>query len=263
MGKKAHQAKTHRTQQQTQEHARQARLRCLANEHPVQKTEEPKDSAWHGNQEQENPMDLSKILKPSSFTDYCLTVFTGLLAAVAIWQSVVTSGQLGVMRTDQRAWVQFQVQHKPDEDVISLQLTSGQPIVLPFQIINTGKTPAKYIDGRIYYDFPETGSEPPLNLVNSNDLEHAFNKVEAGMINPAEALKMYGERPERPGVAKVATDDEVIRARERKIHLAVFGIMNYDDVFGVHHWIKFCKWISVDPYYSTEGCTKFNSIDDN
>src|ERR1035441_861988 len=43
---------------------------------------------------------------PSSFTDWCLAVFTLALTITAIYQFRITNRQLNVMQIDERAWVE-------------------------------------------------------------------------------------------------------------------------------------------------------------
>lgn len=42
-----------------------------------------------------------------TFTDWCVAVFTFVLAAAAIYQFTVMNGQLDTMRKDQRPWIDF------------------------------------------------------------------------------------------------------------------------------------------------------------
>ena len=225
---------------------------------------EPAEAANpQGENKKENPMTPREHLKPSSFTDYCLAVFTGLLVAVAIWQILITKGQLGVMRNDERAWLK--VESQPDTaggDLTSVNITIGQPVTYPFQISNIGKTAARNIDAKIFYAITYANQEPPLDHVMQFS-KYAHNNLISGIVFPGGVLKQIGERPGNEGHSMPATDAEVEAIKEGKGYLAVFGIVDYDDVFDVHHWTKFCIWISKTGTFQTRECAEFNKVDDN
>jgi hypothetical protein len=260
MSKHKHNRERERAYQRALQEAERIRL-LNAVPVPAENQEEPPEAPDHNRQsEEEKPMGMRESLKPSSFTDYCLAVFTGLLVVVAIWQIAITKGQLGAMRNDQRAWLKVDLQPSTSGgDHTIVTITVGQPVTYPFQITNIGKTAARNIDAKIFSAITYANQEPPLDHVMQAS-KYAHNHVTAGIVFPSDILKQIGERPGNEGASMPATEAEVEVIQEGKGYLAVFGIVDYDDVFDVHHWTKFCIWISKTGTFQTEGCTKFNDV---
>ena len=54
------------------------------------------------------------------------------------------------------------------------------------------------------------------------------------------------------------TSTEIIAfIAQGKAYLAIYGIITYDDVFGAHHWTKFCTWPATNGVFHTYECTQF------
>lgn len=199
----------------------------------------------------------------STFTDWCLAAFTLALAVTGVYQFVIIWHQLDVMRTDQRAWLQFQAQpDKPGVDTTTLAATVGQPIMYPFRVTNSGKTPATNVSMSIYLDIVDASREPALETVDQN-LPHAHAHVTSGIIFPNADFKAPTYRLDDSASPLPATQAEVTAIAQGKAYMAVYGIITYDDVFGAHHWTKFCTWPATNGSFHTYRCTQFNSVDAN
>jgi hypothetical protein len=61
----------------------------------------------------------------------------------------------------------------------------------------------------------------------------------------------------------VATDEEMKMIANGTGYFVVYGIIKYDDIFGVHHWTKFCDWNSSNGNFNTFACTDYNDQDSN
>lgn len=213
--------------------------------------------------EKENPMGLREGFKPSSFTDYCLAVFTGLLVVVAIYQIIITKGQLDAMRTDERAWLRLGPQpDTPGVEKSSISITCGQPVNYPFQIANIGKTGAINIEAQLYYSILDASQDVPIYEIDDTSTDHPHNYFTTGFIYPNEAMKYTGWRPQKGNSPLLVTKDESIGYRDGMKYLAIFGIVSYDDVFGNHHWAKFCRWWANIGHFNAESCARFNSVGD-
>jgi len=72
----------------------------------------------------------------------------------------------------------------------------------------------------------------------------------------------------RHGSAQPAMDlltyAEIEDLTHQRAYIAVHGIVTYDDIFGSHHWTKFCAWKSGSVgTYSAIKCADYNNVDDN
>jgi uncharacterized repeat protein (TIGR01451 family) len=202
----------------------------------------------------------------SSITDWCIAVFTLVLAGASIYQFVVIGRQLDVMRKDQRAWLKVGAQ--PDTfgaETAHWNITTGQPVTYPLQVINVGKTPARNVVMNIFMDIVDSSQEPPLDRVEGAKAgsPYPFARITAGIVFPNSNFKQLVVRPMKGDGPLVATDSEVSAIRDGKAYLAVYGIITYDDVFKTHHWTRFCEWDGLNGTFHTERCTKYNNVDDN
>ena len=59
------------------------------------------------------------------------------------------------------------------------------------------------------------------------------------------------------------TSPKITAIADGKSYVAIYGIITYDDVFGDHHWTKFCSWPAINGVFHTYQCTQFNSVDAN
>jgi uncharacterized repeat protein (TIGR01451 family) len=151
---------------------------------------------------------------------------------------------------------------KPGSDISSVHADVGQPMTYPLGIKNTGKTPARNMIAKIFLDIIDSDQEPPLSRVADATYERGI--ITAGILFPDSDIKQPIIRPTQDGKARLTTDSEVKALQEGKAYIAIYGIITYDDVFGVHHWTKFCKWQGVpNSTYHASQCTAYNSVDGN
>src|SRR5437867_1893043 len=102
-------------------------------EHQTERAEAGYEKREH---KQESEMGLREAIKRSSLTDWCIMLFTGVLTVVGYYQLTAMSGQLGVMREDQRPWVGL----KELGSIPPLAANVSFPIWI--NIGNFGKSPA-------------------------------------------------------------------------------------------------------------------------
>ena len=265
-----------RKQQRAQQEAekRKQRMVIAEQEKASQEDANPTTKAENKPQNNENPPWYDRfagwVRKESTFTDWCIAVFTLVLAAASIFQFIIIGNQLDVMRKDQRAWLEFQKQpDTPGGEMTTLQITTGQPVTYPLRVTNIGKTPARNIVVKIFVDIVDSSQNPPLDHVEAVQAvevgsPYAVGRIRAGIVFPNTSLKQVVVRPMNGSSAPmVATDDEVSAIKYGRAYLAVYGIITYDDVFNTHHWTTFCDWESLGGTFNAAQCAKYNNVDGN
>ncbi|MCU1243714.1 MAG: hypothetical protein JWO71_4440 [Candidatus Acidoferrum typicum] len=166
------------------------------------------------------------------------------------------------MRQDQRAWIKIELgplvtNHNP---------TAGTVIpFVPVTISNTGKSPAKNISGKFVMEKVPNGQSPSLRYdvqgrrvtVGSMWQGTSLPRVEASIFRINPTSKQYEVRP-----LSTAENEEILKG---KAYLATYARVEYDDVFGIHHWTTACAFSTEDTpgVYKAEACTSYNGVDDN
>jgi hypothetical protein len=132
------------------------------------------------------------------------------------------------MRSDQRAWVGV-------KDIRGLpQVGQSWEVVIIFH--NSGKTFAQNISAYAFHEPVKRGGQPTFSYVHDR-------KLSGGLISPGADYHVRliltrsknGTGQPAPLTQPLADD---IDSGEHRVY--VHGIINYDDVFGVHHWVSFC-----------------------
>jgi hypothetical protein len=144
----------------------------------------------------------------------------------------------------ERAWVTA-------KDAYHNEFKTGEQPQAVVAIINAGNTPARNLTiygniqwrdkpiptPMIFLPLPSTGQEPSFSVIAPNEgMNISFSDI------------------------PVLTDDIIKLAREQKIHLYVWGKIDYDDIFGKHHKTEFCF---VDRFYARvfATCSNNNTIE--
>ena len=206
------------------------------------------------------------IKRDSTFTNWCIVVFTGVLAAVSIYQFVVIRGQLAEMRRDQRPWIRMEI------DFATIKPLDAN--IGTLSMINIGKTPAKSINGQIAVQIVKNGEEPQLNSSRAGESLSAgavfpnaqpINLPVIRMSFPFEDIAFQGpmeDIPTRVSPISQAEFNEFINART---FFVVYGVINYSDFSGVAHWTKFCGFKGYQPGSTSTArkCADYNDADDN
>ena len=147
----------------------------------------------------------------------------------------------------QRAWMQVKVGIESPSHV----WTVGQPIDIRIKQKNTGRTPA-------------------LNLKSVNII--AVQEAASGDVFKAPAFFYKPDQYVRSGnltpdgevfsdFVKPFTAEDESRIVSLKVRVYVHGIVEYDDVFGIHHWVKFCNYLFPGQAFAI--CEYHNEIDQN
>jgi hypothetical protein len=199
----------------------------------------------------------------SSFTDWCISLFTMVLAAASIYQFIILNGQLDVMRKEQRAWMY------PRNNGIQVEV--GKPLVVGVTWQNTGRTPAKNVSGVFRAEILAYGITPTFDLSDSN----LTTRFESKMTLPGGPPMPFGLTsraliPETQVTsAQDLTQEIVEKYYSNQVWVAAYGKVTYDDIFNVRHWISICNaefFIRKDIMYSSpignEACAAYNNADE-
>jgi hypothetical protein len=157
-------------------------------------------------------------------------------------------------KRDEQAWMAFKFSEG------SLTLTIGQLFLVPTELVNTGKTPAKNVHGNIVVGVFKKGEH--LNFDYSPG--HANYKIAAGTIFPGgkimesfEAIQHGQERAEAI-VFNAPLRDDIFNGQS---FIVVHGRIVYNDIFGAEHWTTYCRYV-LHPELISEDCTRYNDTDD-
>lgn len=179
-------------------------------------------------------MRVRELFQGTSITDRLLTLFNALLVGVNIYFVVIVGGQLGVMRTDERAWISARK--------IGADIEIGKPIMIELAFQNTGKTLATNVHGRFRVEVLDAADSPSLHF---SDKQLTF-RIEPHVIFPNAPETTLGVSPlsRIPGtetVEKVTLSQDLAdKYSLQQIWFAAEGTVYYDDVFGRTHWVDLC-----------------------
>jgi hypothetical protein len=159
------------------------------------------------------------------------------------------------MRVDQRAWVSVIV-----PTVFPL---NGTSIPVVTQITNSGKTPAKDVQGDVVATVLNKGEEPTLGDFS---VGHPHNRLYAGVVFPGAPIPTtinvvrYGPKvPEN-----IVPDDTLRQDIEHGNRFIIFyGRITYYDVFGIQHWTQFCTGSGTAILDNLKQCIRYNDVDNN
>jgi hypothetical protein len=132
---------------------------------------------------------------------------------------------IAASRTDQRAWIDMIIYPPPN-------FQEDKPFTTAAEMKNLGKTPARNIMFGYFFE----GIPPTKNPI-FDDSRLKF--IHAGLLPPqGPSLLPVEITPEQPNELLGKPRYEAIRKGELVVYF--WGLINYDDVFGFHHWLKFC-----------------------
>jgi hypothetical protein len=176
---------------------------------------------------------------------------------VAIAAAAIAGLQWFEMRrtllVDQRAWVSVVL---PPSFPLE-----GAAIPASFQITNTGKTPAKQIEGDIVATVLKKGEEPSFDLGTGHPHSRIFVGAifPNGPINSTIPISRYG-----PYSAETIVPTPELRQAiaSGESFIIFYGRITYVDVFGIPHWTSFCT-VSGSGMGDIKKCVTYNDVDNN
>lgn len=205
-----------------------------------------------------------KFLRMSAF-EWIMAALTFLGLLIAALTGGIFWNQLTEMKADQRAWMNLstgKVEFRKDQ--------SGQTTaVVPVTISNTGKTPARRFFTNIVVEKVPNGQSPRLLYENVPRLTDS-----TGMFRPNTQISLDGalleldpKDPSRQNTRyRVLSELEYQELLDGKAYIAIYAYSSYDDIFGKHHWDKYCVFAVPSPKPVTvtaKACTDYNDTDNN
>jgi hypothetical protein len=153
-------------------------------------------------------------------------------------------------RLDQRAWLGFSFK--------TYKYTVGQPLDTPYQIVDTGKTPALNVKGMVVTHFMKKGDIPAFNYDHRTEI--SLGTMLPGVAQPGTSYLFASDPPKGVHVKPMKFSMDMYRQLSGGTgYIIVYGKMEYDSVFGGHHWIRFCRTSGPTAY--TDECLGYNGID--
>jgi hypothetical protein len=159
-------------------------------------------------------------------------------------------------RIDERAWIEIQV---PNIDF--RRETIGKIFVVPIEIINTGKTPARNIQIKGVVSIVRNRSG--LVDLPSGDITHGYSLMRIGIMQPNQSIKDWSLAAlDTDGVSKPVTTTQAIRdhVMDASYSVVVHGRVIYEDAFGGEHWLTFCH-NSNGLIGGSPQCFEYNNFD--
>lgn len=146
----------------------------------------------------------------------------------------------------QRAWVYAIVQPASED-----HFEAGKPFDIRITTKNTGKTPATNVSSVSYVTIVQIESSPDLALPRPTFKQKDY--VPFDNISPDSTR--YGD------FVYNLTETDVERINGGRVRIYAWGRIQYDDVFGVHHWTTFCSFLLSGGAFAV--CPKYNDADKN
>lgn len=203
-----------------------------------------------------------KRLVVETATAFLLLLYT--IVTLCLWLATRHANEIATesvarvdrnFRADERAWMAFKFMEG------NITFTLDKSFLVPTELVNTGKTPAKNVHGNIAVGVFKSGA--PLDFTYTPG--HPSYKVAAGTLFPNgkivesfEAIK-HGQVRAEPIIFTVPLKDELFSA---KSFVVVHGRIEYKDIFGTDHWTTYCRYV-LHPELISEECVRYNDTDDN
>jgi hypothetical protein len=146
----------------------------------------------------------------------------------------------------QRAWMQVKIGIESQSGT----WTVGQPLDVRIKQRNTGRTPALNLRSAV----SRVGVEAENGIFKAPVFSYkAAQYVPSGNLTPdGEIFSDF--------VAPFTTEDQN-RIVSMKVRIYIHGRLEYDDVFGVHHWLTFCSFLLPGQAFAI--CPYHNEMDQN
>jgi hypothetical protein len=202
-------------------------------------------------------------------TDNWKTLLEVIAIPFAIGYAFVTYFQWQDMKSnfvvDQRAWIAYY-------NTGGFSSNIGAPLIFEFDLVNTGKTPAREITAEFSPTVVTVSQfSAPENWAEKKPPQQYF-RVGIMVPNNPVHMKQLSVRGEdhNPLILDAALLQDL--NAHRKI-VMMWGQITYKDIFGKHHWFRVCReaWpppqgtVFQDDMWTraTQTCQKYNDSDSN
>jgi len=166
------------------------------------------------------------------------------------WQT-----QIDAMKIDQRAWISV-------PSPVSYPL-DGPFIPVSTQMTNTGKTPARIIEGDVIATVLNKGDDFSFDFSPGHPHKRLYP---VGVIFPGAPIPInlpldkYGPK----GPTTIVPDDAFRQdLKNGKRFIVFYGRITYFDVFGAQHWTQFCSGSGDAILDNLKKCISYNDVDHN
>jgi hypothetical protein len=157
-------------------------------------------------------------------------------------------------RLDERAWLTIKY--------LPIPMSVGSRVSVPLTFENTGKTAAKNLVGVIAVSIIDADAVPDFTYVRG------YYSWNSGYLSQGTQDTMSWnalDRKTRKDIILTGPENDAVRSGTRVI--TINGKIDYDDIFGIHHWVTFCQQ-SAAPVNGmrikgTKECSAYDQIDSN
>jgi hypothetical protein len=180
-------------------------------------------------------------------------VAAGLLFLTAIIYFFQWRAQINALRVDQRAWISV-----PNPTSYPL---NGTFIPLSTQMTNTGKTPARIIEGDVIATVLNKGEDFSFDFSPGHPHTRLYP---VGVIFPGAPipinLTIVKHGPKGP---ETFVPDDAFRQdfTNGKRFIIFYGRITYSDIFGTQHWTQFCSGSGEAILDNLKKCISYNDVD--
>src|ERR1035441_126815 len=211
-----------------------------------------------------------RTVKTHTTANRVMAAFTIVIAVTAIEQGCVYYLQLTEMRIGQRPWLKIKF--------LPLKMAVNTSLCAPVTMLNTGKTPAKHIEGmmvvrNVPISDPIDFRHPPISdtATIQNPPLGVFAIARIGVIFPDDPVPFESCLMEANAKAidtpMTWTDAMQSRFDLGSTYVDVHGEFNYDDASGRQHWTRFC-FVTVGngmatPLQIARSCIAYSNVDEN
>lgn len=206
-------------------------------------------------------MRLAEIISISLTLVIAGSTVTYAIVAIQQWRAMRDSNRIN-LRSVGRAWIQPSSGAFPfnDADPDHVRVT------VPLSYRNIGKTPALKMRAQMVLENLRNGESPTF------DYNKPRSTYSVGIVFPDEAKPSQVKLLEYdPGNAPYGVRERTLSRAEYQAlvngdsWLALYGTVDYEDVFHIHHWVHYCNWFPLvaGQVAAAGSCTEYNSVDDN
>ncbi len=200
-----------------------------------------------------------------------MTVFEVLMAlltlvglCVAAFSGAILLRQTYAMITDQRAWIVTtggQITYPKNSD--------GLPsLMMHVTISNMGKTPASKISSAFVMAIIKNGESPSFKYANIPRTTDSTGIIFPNMPSALDAylLQKTESQSDKVDIRYLSTP-EFEQLTKGETYVAIYGLILYDDAYGVHRWTRYCTFAALTPsridVTGAKPCTDYNAADNN
>lgn len=157
---------------------------------------------------------------------------------------------IGIAQNEERAWIVAKAGVDP------IRFGINDRILMPFHIVNMGKTPAFRVGAYVRVEFLETGHTPSFAYPKGTSMRYTNGE----MIPGQDEVRDIPARNNSQDIVLNQSDIAAIFAGKR--YAAIYSDITYWDSGDRGHWTRFCVELNLGPIKTdtdpSDGCTEYN-----